>query len=41
LPRDVWADDIDGALNYPVSLPTEGPEALTDRTDNLPSFRRA
>jgi catechol 2,3-dioxygenase len=41
LPRDVWADDIDGALNYSVSLPTEGQEALADRADNLPSFHRS
>src|SRR5579862_7244824 len=38
LPRTMWEDDIDGALNYSVSLPTEGPEALVDRTENLPSF---
>jgi catechol-2,3-dioxygenase len=41
LPREIWADDIDGALNYSVSLPTEGPEALADRTEDLPSFRTA
>jgi catechol-2,3-dioxygenase len=40
LPRAVWEDDIDGALNYSVSLPTEGPEALADRTENLPAFGR-
>ena len=40
LPREVWEDDIDGALNYSVSLPTEGPEALADRTEGLPSFGR-
>ena len=38
--RAVWEDDIDGALNYAVNLPTEGPEALADRTENLLSFRR-
>ena len=38
LPREMWADDIDGALNYSVSLPTEGREALADRTEGLPSF---
>ncbi len=38
LPREVWANDIDGALNYSISLPTEGPDALADRTDGLPSF---
>ena len=39
LPRDAWEGDIEGALNYSVRLPTEGPEALADRTDNLPAFR--
>jgi catechol-2,3-dioxygenase len=39
LPREMWAGDIDGALNYSVSLPTEGPDALADRTEDLPSFR--
>jgi len=39
LPRAVWEDDIDGALNFAVSLPTEGTEALTDRTEDLPVFR--
>ena len=34
LPREVWAGDIDGAQNYSESLPTEGPEALIDTTDN-------
>src|SRR5215510_6957241 len=34
LPREVWEHDIDSAQNYAESLPTEGPEALTDRTDN-------
>jgi catechol 2,3-dioxygenase len=37
LPREVWEGDIDAALNYSKALPTEGPEALVDRTDN-PSF---
>jgi catechol 2,3-dioxygenase len=40
LPRDVWENDIDAALNYSVSLPTEGPEALDDRTEGLPVFTR-
>ena len=40
LPREVWADDIDGAQNFAESLPTEGPEALVDRTDN-PVFGKA
>jgi catechol 2,3-dioxygenase len=34
LPREVWAEDIDGAQNFSERLPTEGPEALVDRTDN-------
>jgi len=34
LPREVWEGDIDGAQNYAESLPTEGPDALVDRTDN-------
>ena len=38
LPRDVWEKDIDAALNYSLSLPTEGAEALEDRTEGFPSF---
>jgi catechol-2,3-dioxygenase len=38
LPREVWEGDIDGALNYAEQLPTEGVEALNDRTD-VPSFK--
>jgi catechol 2,3-dioxygenase len=34
LPREVWGNDIDGAQNYSERLPTEGPEALVDTTDN-------
>jgi catechol 2,3-dioxygenase len=34
LPRDVWEGDIEGAQNYSEALPTEGPEALIDKTDN-------
>jgi catechol 2,3-dioxygenase len=34
LPRDVWEHDIDAAQNYAETLPTEGPAALQDRTDN-------
>jgi catechol 2,3-dioxygenase len=34
LPREVWQGDIDGAQNYSQALPTEGPEALIDTTDN-------
>jgi catechol 2,3-dioxygenase len=38
LPREVWENDIDGALNYSVRLPTEGEAALTDRVEALPKF---
>ena len=34
LPRDVWEGDIDGAQNYAEMLPTDGDEALVDRTEN-------
>jgi catechol 2,3-dioxygenase len=34
LPREVWAGDIDGAQNYSEILPTEGDQAMVDRTDN-------
>jgi catechol-2,3-dioxygenase len=37
LPRDMWENDIDGAINWGETLPTDGPEALIDRTDT-PSF---
>jgi catechol 2,3-dioxygenase len=37
LPREMWEGDIDAALNWAESLPTEGDEALVDRTD-APSF---
>jgi catechol 2,3-dioxygenase-like lactoylglutathione lyase family enzyme len=39
LPRDVWEGDIDGALNWSVNLPTDGKDALSDRTEGLPLFR--
>ena len=39
LPREMWEGDIDGAINWAESLPSEGPEALLDRTDS-PSFGR-
>jgi len=39
LPREVWEHDIDGAQNYAEQLPTQGAEALVDRTDN-PVFRK-
>jgi catechol 2,3-dioxygenase len=38
LPREVWEDDIDAALNYAEQLPTEGAEALNDRTE-VPTFK--
>src|SRR5499433_105589 len=38
LPREVWEGDIDAALNYAEQLPTEGVEALADRTE-VPSFK--
>ena len=40
LPREVWEGDIDGALNFAEQLPTEGPEALQDRTENVPVFKQ-
>ncbi len=41
LPREVWEGDIDGALNWVRSLPTEGPEALVDETEDNPVFTAA
>jgi catechol 2,3-dioxygenase-like lactoylglutathione lyase family enzyme len=38
LPREVWEGDIQGAINHYVALPTEGPEALEDRTEGYPVF---
>ena len=38
LPREVWERDIDAALNYSVSLPTEGRAALNDQAAGLPRF---
>ena len=38
LPREVWENDIDAALNFAVALPTEGAEALVDRTEGIPVF---
>jgi catechol 2,3-dioxygenase len=40
LPREMWEGNIDAALNHYVALPTEGPEALEDRTEGLPVFAR-
>jgi catechol 2,3-dioxygenase len=39
LPREVWEHDIDGAQNFSEALPTEGVEALVDRTD-YPVFNK-
>jgi catechol-2,3-dioxygenase len=41
LPREVWEDDIDAALNYAERLPTAGREALVDQADNVPVFGKA
>jgi catechol 2,3-dioxygenase len=41
LPREIWEGDIDAALNWLRPLPTEGPEALVDDTDNNPVFGAA
>lgn len=41
LPREIWANDINGAVNYYVALPTEGPEAVADRGENYPVFAGA
>ena len=40
LPNEVWEKDVDAALNYATVLPTEGPDALVDRTD-VPVFGTA
>jgi hypothetical protein len=37
MPREMWENDIDGGINWLENLPTDGPEALVDRTDT-PSF---
>jgi catechol 2,3-dioxygenase len=37
LPREMWENDIDAGINWLETLPSEGPEALVDRTD-VPSF---
>jgi len=41
LPREVWEGDIDAALNYAERLPTEGEEALVDKTEDIPVFGKA
>ena len=40
LPKEVWKDDIEGALNYVKILPTEGAEALEDRVEGVPKFTK-
>jgi catechol 2,3-dioxygenase-like lactoylglutathione lyase family enzyme len=40
LPKEIWEGDIDAALNWVKVLPTEGAEALDDRTHGLPTFRQ-
>jgi len=40
LPREVWGDNIQGAINYAEPLPTEGDEAFVDDT-NYPMFGTA
>ena len=34
LPREVWEGDIQGAQEHAEILPTEGPDALIDKTEN-------
>ena len=41
LPREVWEGDIDAALNYAESLPTQGEAALVDAADQVPVFGQA
>jgi catechol-2,3-dioxygenase len=40
LPREMWEDDIDTALNWAENLPTEGEAALVDEIDKAPRFNR-
>ena len=40
LPREVWGENFQGALDYAEGLPTEGDEAFTDDT-NYPNFGSA
>jgi len=35
-----WKDDIQAALNYVKTLPTEGAEALDDRVEGVPVFKQ-
>jgi catechol 2,3-dioxygenase-like lactoylglutathione lyase family enzyme len=41
LPREVWQDNIQEALNHYVTLPTEGEAALEDRVEGVPVFAPA
>jgi catechol 2,3-dioxygenase len=40
LPREVWGENIQGAIDFAERLPTEGDEAFVDDT-NYPHFGRA
>ena len=40
MPREMWENDIEAGINWLENLPSEGPEALVDRTDT-PSFGKA
>jgi catechol 2,3-dioxygenase len=40
LPREIWGENIQGALDYAENLPTEGEEAFADDTD-YPAFGKA
>ena len=40
LPREVWGDNIQGALDFAEPVPTEGDEAFVDDTD-YPHFGKA
>ena len=40
LPREVWGDNIQGALDFAEPVPTEGDEAFVDNTD-YPHFGQA
>ena len=40
LPREVWGENIQGAIDFAERLPTEGDEAFADDT-NYPHFGHA
>jgi len=40
LPRSVWENNIQAALNHYVALPTEGAAALEDRAEGNPIFEK-